>query len=106
MIKYIFLLVFFAMFIISFFKLRDNKLPSLVMFLGYVLYICFILPLVNNIIYPVSPVDADRLYYLLLTVLNTSIGFVMLVINKKYKNKTSKYIACLSFCRCIKSHLR
>lgn len=67
------------------------------MTLGYVLYIFFILPLVNNIIHPVSPVDADRLYYLLLTVLNTSIAFIMLVINKKYKNNTSKYIAYLSF---------
>jgi hypothetical protein len=95
-LTYIFLAIFIAIFTLSFFRLKNNRYPSLVMVIGYVFYIFFILPLVYKIIYPVNAFDAGRIYFILLSVLDVTIGLVMLKISKSIKSEVAKIIGFLS----------
>lgn len=95
MITYIFTTTFFLIFILSFFTMENMRYPSLIMFIGYVLYIFFILPIVYKIIHPVDPYDAGRLYFILLCVLDTSIGLLILNIFKKTKDTQILIVGCL-----------
>lgn len=100
MLKYIFITTFIIIYALSFFRIfniKDSRRPALIMFIGYVLYIFFIHPLVYKIVKPVSPIDGANLYFLLLGVLDTCVGLFMCMLFSKYKDTTAKYIAGIQF---------
>ena len=80
--NYIFLTIFVLIFALS----KRNRLVSLTMIAGYVVYIFII-----------NPIDSDRLYYLLTASLDFFIGIFMVwvYLNKDYVN--AKYLAFCSF---------
>ncbi len=97
MLRYIFITAFILIYALSFFKIKNSRSPALIMLIGYVLYICFIHPVVYQIVKPVSEIESAHLYFLLLGVLDTCIGLFMCRLYLKNKNQTAKYIAYLEF---------
>lgn len=80
--NYIFLIIFVLIFALS----KRNRLVSSAMIVGYVIYI-----------FIVNPVNNDKLYYMLVTVLDFSIGVFMVWVYIKKDYINAKYIAYCSF---------
>lgn len=89
MVNYIFLAIFIIIFTSSFFCGKENRGVSFVLVVNYVIYIFFI-----------NPVESDKFYYILVTLLDACAGFYLLLIyHGRYylEARYIKYIAYLSF---------